>query len=580
MSVSIISDDSYCSKLKYIPQFSGTCWFNSILNVMLYSTGMRRLLQNKLLLDRDIITKKSNDKLLTFLLFMLQNYNNIDKLEKVYKSFKDFRLKPEYLLMSYLSKYDIYVKNFIINNARYNINSLGLYPLYIINIFETYNIPYINIVKRKGSNYDYYINIKLNNTSDRFINLYNKQISKEVTSTYLNNKLEESDILLITENYDDYYDFTNIKKSNQLVHNMKTEDEFNEFCKDVKTLNPSININGYIYNLDSCIISNKEINLELLGLNYNKVAHAIAGISCDNNKYVIDSKSGYIIDEPKLNDFKYHRIINPNIKLARYNWINALKTKKSFEVDDTTNSVKTIPVNKSLLDTITSAKRNDLIYNRNSLCIFIYVKDKSLKSINTPISSGLNVNTQELLLSDRSRSKYYNDVYNIKNSTLEELAKYVKNITNAPHVYLDIEKYRLLYNYYNKPNIILSEKINEEDKEILLRNLFLTIIYDYLKNGKIALLNFYNDDSFFINFINKYKRYTLPNLEQELIKNGIKIRFESIEIELSSTYYNIFEKKNTYYDKYIISMIPETDLIKRIMIKILLHKLLYNIRII
>jgi hypothetical protein len=127
-----------------------------------------------------------------------------------------------------------------------------------------------------------------------------------------------------------------------------------------------------------------------------------------------------------------------------------------------------------------------------------------------------------------------NDVYNIKNSTLEELAKYVKNITNAPHVYLDIEKYRLLYNYYNKPNIILSEKINEDDKEILLRNLFLTIIYDYLKNGKIALLNFYNDDSFFINFINKYKRYTLPNLEQELIKNGIKIRFESIEIELSS----------------------------------------------
>jgi hypothetical protein len=34
MSSSI--EDNYCNKLETIPQFSGTCWFNSILMVILY----------------------------------------------------------------------------------------------------------------------------------------------------------------------------------------------------------------------------------------------------------------------------------------------------------------------------------------------------------------------------------------------------------------------------------------------------------------------------------------------------------------------------------------------------------------
>ena len=47
----------YCKDLKVIPQFVGSCWFNSILMSFLYSQYSRKLLLNKRLLG------KKDDKL-------------------------------------------------------------------------------------------------------------------------------------------------------------------------------------------------------------------------------------------------------------------------------------------------------------------------------------------------------------------------------------------------------------------------------------------------------------------------------------------------------------------------------------
>ncbi len=76
---------------------------------MLYSEGFRKCLAKNF----NSVKKPRNDKLLTFLLFILKNYNNIEKLEKVYKSFENFRLKTEYILLSYLKKYDEYTKKYL-----------------------------------------------------------------------------------------------------------------------------------------------------------------------------------------------------------------------------------------------------------------------------------------------------------------------------------------------------------------------------------------------------------------------------------------------------------------------------------
>ena len=50
-----------CEKVITIPQFTGTCWFNSILMVCLYSHRMRQLLLNKI---KFIDSKYKNDPLM------------------------------------------------------------------------------------------------------------------------------------------------------------------------------------------------------------------------------------------------------------------------------------------------------------------------------------------------------------------------------------------------------------------------------------------------------------------------------------------------------------------------------------
>lgn len=83
-----ILENNYCNDLKTIPQFSGTCWFNSIIHVMLYSNGFRNVLKKNFKGKR----KQPGDKFFNFLLYMLRNSNNIEKLDKVYKSFTPLKI--------------------------------------------------------------------------------------------------------------------------------------------------------------------------------------------------------------------------------------------------------------------------------------------------------------------------------------------------------------------------------------------------------------------------------------------------------------------------------------------------------
>jgi hypothetical protein len=134
--------DNYCNKLETIPQFSGTCWFNSILTVMLYSQGFRKEL-NKILKGR---RKTQDDKLFNFILYMLRNYNDIEKLKKVYQEFNNLDLKPEYLLVSYLKKHDSALLKFLIKDIDVGHNKLYIYnPLPIIDAIKICCEKYIKM---------------------------------------------------------------------------------------------------------------------------------------------------------------------------------------------------------------------------------------------------------------------------------------------------------------------------------------------------------------------------------------------------------------------------------------------------
>jgi len=122
--------EKYCKNLKTIPQFSDTCWLNSILTVSLYSSGLQRVLINEFKYRK----KDKTDKLFNFLLYMLKNENNIN-------SFKGFR--SELLLISFMNKYSKILKNIM----KKKISRVGFsyYISFITVLFNSYNIPYINL---------------------------------------------------------------------------------------------------------------------------------------------------------------------------------------------------------------------------------------------------------------------------------------------------------------------------------------------------------------------------------------------------------------------------------------------------
>lgn len=75
-----------CRVYKTIPQFSETCWFNSILHVMIYSSGLRKLLYNHFKNIPGITSPAilSDDPFLRFLYYMLHNYKKLDNMHKIY----------------------------------------------------------------------------------------------------------------------------------------------------------------------------------------------------------------------------------------------------------------------------------------------------------------------------------------------------------------------------------------------------------------------------------------------------------------------------------------------------------------
>lgn len=198
---------------------------------------------------------------------MLRNYNDIEKLKTVYEDIKNINLKPEYLLISYLNMYDKELLDDI-----YNITVLyGYYGSYICNILFTYKIPYIGLIFSKN-------NIYLNDFN------YKKY-------TELGNIIDickDSNILFIYHYNENENEKNNLKNINSGINN------YNEFIKDVKNKNAIIKINNFIYKLDSCIICN-----------YNSFGeHIIAGITCNNNKYIIDSLDKYNYSS-KINSYTY-----------------------------------------------------------------------------------------------------------------------------------------------------------------------------------------------------------------------------------------------------------------------------------
>jgi hypothetical protein len=525
-------ENNYCNHLRTIPQFSGTCWFNSIINVMLYSNGFRKVLKKEFKGKR----KTTDDKFFNFLLYMLRNSNNTGRMAKVYEDFNNLSLKVEYLLISYLQKYDIPLYNYIKRSYNYGISSLS----YICNVLTSYNIRYLDIY--------------FNREKEKEILL----IDKDNRISNIKTDLDNIDLLIIS--YDKPYGFT-IEQMNELAYSSskiglkKGISNFSKVYDQIKKTENTIKINQYSYNLDSCLFRN--IN------KLEEGGHAIAGITCpNNNKYIIDSINNRI----SYNDYKNNKvkeILNPCRPLL-YDWTTL---DKDFCIDS------------SSCDKIEFVKNKEkLCYNfseSNLVCIYVKNQDNSIN-----ISSSDDIDEPSLISHDFKYDKkkisvlIKNNIYDyLKTYNIEELKKFIhENISKYyKQDLIDIQKNPNEYHYlYEK---ITNKKINLKlDNYNVSRTILLNLIYSYLKNGTIYIIYKYTDKL----TIEKYVKYYLSKSIKEL-----KTYFDIDSYDksmLARIHEYLFKENKDFYDKYILKINSDREDIKlkQLLVKLIIIKRLYK----
>ena len=292
-------DNSICNKVVTIPQYLGTCWFNSILMSFLYSQYSRKLLLNKRLLG------KKDDKLSIVLNKILHQYYISP--EKAIKYFKIMR--PEAIL----SYFDI--KKKILHDM---VNGWFIYIFYH-KFLERLNISHIVL--------DYY--------NDKFIIGMNERIDfdaktelfklNEIKNEFkyfkeIKSKLETKNpdyiiINLWNNLLDNKYNLQYINFINTLfkfpeLRAILDFDNYDIPYSGMKELKKEILFNGDIYILDSCLIHNYNTVI-------NNSRHVICGITCKNKGYVYNGWMRTIDDIDILKDTKYELL---PCELMNFDW--------------------------------------------------------------------------------------------------------------------------------------------------------------------------------------------------------------------------------------------------------------------
>jgi hypothetical protein len=264
-----------CSNITVLPQYEGTCWFNAIFMICFYSQGVRKLL-----------IKHSNEWNKNESLF--KYFKTIIKYSHT-KSTKTFdlfiKVKPEIVLLKIMENYDKILKDFFkFKNKNKPVSDIswGHNVRYICDFLKLLKVPYVSINFMSSTN-RYIFNLP--ELTSLWIYLEQKEKAYTYTDIYLKEYIEElrktientPEVIIINEG---------LHKYDSLKHHSDfSKFFFNDFklkytdYDSIKNLNDIITFNGTKYKLDSCVC-----------VNYNKTKgnnyHAIAGITCNDNKYV------------------------------------------------------------------------------------------------------------------------------------------------------------------------------------------------------------------------------------------------------------------------------------------------------
>jgi len=454
-----------CSTVFTIPQFTDTCWFNTILTTILYSQYSRELLLNDNKFEIEQHTNVFYNIINTILKYNYKNSIDTLRLFNLY-------FKPENLIKLLVSNYNLNIDP-----------TAAFYPQCFLPFFiKVLGKTYISLDYSHDISKGYFSNYNIS----KFIYNYKQDVRNYFTELQLwDSLIQESkslynpDYIIITigADYDNFFDNNKnyliqkygIDVASQYISNNITIFDTN------KKIMEEINYYGNKYILDSCILGN--YNAADTTTN-NLGGHVIAGIRCKDQKFVYDSSIFNSINDSGIQEFFSCPVIN-------HDW-DVNNDDIAFRSDEKICTLIQIDSKKPLI--------NDFSFSfGKGLRVLIYVKQK------VPLLGGVNYNKlfnsilYSILLSDYSRNYLLLKINKIKDKKLSNIIKkIIKNKIISRHNAKSYYDYLMTHIKSNNPIKELSEFIKIINKSSI-------ILYKKRKSDDIFLYKLIN-----INYIPDY----------------------------------------------------------------------------
>lgn len=364
----------FCKNVITIPQINGTCWFNCLIMMLFYSQHSRKLLlyHNPFNGKTDILSKTLNSIL-----------------------YKNYKLNDKTINFFSTNSIDSILTKFKLNSDVYNfISTKGYFiQFFIQNIFTALDLNYLtidffNTYKRNplyGTFTDKIFYFSITETISHYIDKYNNRIyisilndyySRQIYKEYIKKKIEETIPLYLIINLWDNIGYTNHYFGNNTTNILNDfyilNNSFNFNISGHNELSNEITFNDRIYILDSITIGNYNANDINLG-------HAVAGITCKNNKYVYNGWVRNTYDPSIKNEI--NRLLP--CELMSYNW----NIHKNDEFCINANNCS-LPNNLDYNDLCFS-------FNKGIRTLFYVLKDSNYKSLDYNKSSSNSYRKQE-----------------------------------------------------------------------------------------------------------------------------------------------------------------------------------------
>lgn len=532
-----------CGQIMTIPQFTGTCLFNAVLMAIFYSEGMNKILLEKLS-DANLTNfgQPQNvinvcDKVTGMCKSINYNYNSkkywFTGLENVSKQFKTLEIKDMYI--SLLASYHQDTKTNKKTKEKIRKYLYKFAPDVILKYLHNLNaakFPYNPIKENGGVSYEYAYNLLRTLQDLDGVDFKIAAFDYVEDGGVLKNSISMQYDNVFNEPYSKQYDVILITKEGATRY---VGHQYNPPITKGFKLSEEINFGGFSYKVDSVILT----DIALLQCKETDIGHAIAGVSCGNDRYIYNGWTQKYNDEERIS----------SCPLFKYDWMK--QDSNYFSIGNDCTLVEPHPISKLR----EGDGKDKLAYGNHNFTAYLYIKHKKI-DVAIPVEEPLPASLQAM-----ATAFYY---CNHDNENKDELFSTFKaviiNFMTESKVDLDICYaqyvwlfYHIQTNYSAFKGILRAYKIDKKLASVMVRVVLFcksnNIIVDI--NDIISEIEPFKDDSLLKRLTQDWN-YETHKVKDELsghISLHSKDNCNSRHIGQEAVLYGKFEEDNNRMHK-------------------------------